>query len=85
MVLDDFPQVAQRSCTEGSVDTDVFDFRKRLQQRRKLGAPGAQPKQVGPMFGVGSNTVLPRHDAERWAARIEVWIFARNRRPLKRG
>ena len=85
MVLDDFPQVAERSCTGGSVGTDVFDFRKRLQRRRKLGAPGRKPKQVGPLFGVGSNTVLPRHDAERWTARIEVWIFARNRRPLKRG
>ena len=85
MVLDDFPQVAQRSCTEGSVGTDVFDFDKRLKRRRKAGAQGAQPKQVRPLFGVGSNRVLPRHDAERWTARIEVWIFARNRRPLKRG
>lgn len=85
MVLDDFPQMAERSCTAAPSGPDVFDFRKRLQKRRKLGAPGRKPKQVGPMFGVGSNTVLPRHDAERWTARIEVWIFARNRRPLKRG
>ena len=85
MVLDDFPQAAERSCTEAPVEPSVFDFRKRLQRRRKLGAPGAQPKQVGPLFGMGSNTVFPWHDAERWTARIEVWIFARNRRPLKRG
>lgn len=85
MVLDDFPQMAERSCTEALVELDVFDFDKHLQRRRKVGAPGVRPKQVGPLFGVGSNTVLPRHDAERWTARIEVWIFARNRRPLKRG